>query len=286
MKSLAGHYYAVGNLTSAETLYGQSLQKAREINDQGMTATTLLNLGNLESQLGQLDEAQKNVELAIPLYAKAGMDSYLPSAMNMLGDLYLAKGNLTGARKTYKDSLDLATKQGSASAIAASRAAFAALDLEEDAYGEAETLARQSADEFASEKLVDSEADARTTLVRSLLAQGKLPEARVETEKALKLSSLDRAIALTLSTTNARLKWKEGAESEARRMFEQDLGEASKWKLLGAVLRINFYQAEMEAEEDPKAALRLFAALEKDAISRNYMLIAKQAQAQMKKLSK
>jgi tetratricopeptide (TPR) repeat protein len=262
------------------------LQKAREINDQGMTATTLLNLGNLQSQLGQLDEAQKNVEIAIPLYEKAGMDSYLPSAMNMLGDLYLAKGNLIGARKTYKDSLNLATKQGSASAIAASRAEFAALGLEEDAYGEAETLARQSADEFASEKLVDSEADARTTLVRALLAQGKLPEARIEAEKALKLSSLDRAIALNLSITNARLKWKEGAKSEARRMLEQELAEASKWRLLGTVLRIKFYQAEMQVEADPKTALRLYAALEKEAMSVKYLLIAKQAQAEIRKLSK
>jgi tetratricopeptide (TPR) repeat protein len=284
--SLAAHRNSLGDFVGAEALYLQSLEEAREINDSGMTATVLLNLGMLQDQLGKLDEAQKNTQQAIALYREAGIEIYMPSAMNVLGDLYTDRGELPAARKSYEESLKLSIKQKSAASVAAGRAAIAALDLEEEKPAEAELLARQAADEFASEKLVDNEADARSSLARSLLTQGKLSEARAETDRALKLKPRDRNIALALSITDARVKSKEGKTVEASKILETSLAEASKSKLVGSALQIKFCQAEMEIQVNPKSAASLFAALQKDAVAKGYLLIGSQAQVRVKQLSK
>jgi tetratricopeptide (TPR) repeat protein len=236
--------------------------------------------------LGKLDEAQKNTQQAIALYREAGIEIYMPSAMNVLGDLYTDRGELPAARKSYEESLKLSIKQKSAASVAAGRAAIAALDLEEEKPAEAELLARQAADEFASEKLVDNEADARSSLARSLLTQGKLSEARAETDRALKLKPRDRNIALALSITDARVKSKEGKTVEASKILETSLAEASKSKLVGSALQIKFCQAEMEIQVNPKSAASLFAALQKDAVAKGYLLIGSQAQVRVKQLSK
>jgi len=282
--SLADHYYSLGDFAAAETLYDRSLNLAKEINDQTMIATASLDLGNLQSQLGHLDEAEKNIQLAMSLYKQMGMDTYLPAAMNMLGDVFVDRGDLDRARKIYTDSLTLSTKQRSVPAIAASRAELAALDLEDGSAIEAERLARQSAEEFASEGLIDNEADARTTLARALLTQEKLREARVETDRALALNPHDRTISLALSATNARLKGRSGDLAGARKDLDMCQADAVKMKLVGSQFEITLAKAEVLAESDPKRAISLLQTLEGDAKAEGYLRVAGDAERARKRL--
>jgi class 3 adenylate cyclase/tetratricopeptide (TPR) repeat protein len=274
--SLASHFYSSGDFVTAESFYKQSLLTATQIGDQGMTATALLNLGLLQTQLGQLGDAEKNLQQAISLYQAAGSEAYLPAALNTRGDLYVLRGDLASARNIYQESLALSNKQQSAQSIATSRAEIALLDLEDNKPAEAELLARQAADEFASEKLVDQEADARDTLARSLLVQGKALEARAEGDRALKLNAHDRIISLDLSITNARLKSQEGKEPESRKILDASLAEASRSKLVGVSLEIKLCQGEISRSP------QILSAVEKEAAAKGYLLIASKAQSRKK----
>ena len=49
---------AIGNLNEAETLFRQSLELNRQINDETMFAADLHNLGHVEVKLGKIDEAE------------------------------------------------------------------------------------------------------------------------------------------------------------------------------------------------------------------------------------
>jgi class 3 adenylate cyclase/tetratricopeptide (TPR) repeat protein/TolB-like protein len=276
--SLAAHYQTSGDYLAAESFYKQSLETAMQISDKATAANALTNLSGLQTQLGQLDAAEKNIQQGISLYKESGAETNLPAALDVRGDLFLIRADLPNARKQYEEALALATKQQSPPSLAGVRAEIASLDLEDNKAADAEPLARQAADEFASEKLVDQEADARDTLARSLLAQGKLPDARAEIDRASKLHPQDRVVALSLAITNARLKEKEAKGPEARKILDASLAESSKSKLTGVTLQIKLAQADVAASANPKSAGPLFSALQRDATANGYLLIASQAQ--------
>jgi serine/threonine protein kinase/Tfp pilus assembly protein PilF len=277
--NFANHLYTKGDFSAAETLYRQSIDTAREIGDKFGIATGLVGLGNLQRQLGQLDDAQKNIQIALNLEDDAGLQSEQAYGLNVLGDIYLARGDLDAAKKNYDDSLQLSIKQSVPAAIASSRSELANLNLEKGKFSEAEALARQAVAEFAAEKLVDYEADARNTLSRALLAQSKLGEARTEVDRALKLSPRDRGISLGIAMTDARLKSKEGNESEARKILATALSEASEMHLTGSMFEIRLYQAEIEAVTNKNSAETLFVSVERDAKAKGYQLVATKAQS-------
>lgn len=209
----------------------------------------------------------------------AGLQSEQAPGLNMLGDIYLAKGDLDAAKKSYDDSFQLSIKQSVPAAIASSRSELANLNLEKGKLSEAEALARQAVAEFAAEKLLDNEADARNTLSRALLAQGKLGEARTEVDRALKLSPRDRGITLGIAMTDARLKLKEGNEAQARKILATALSEASAMHLTGSMFEIRLYQAEIEAVTNRNSAETLFVSVERDAKAKGYQLVAAKAQS-------
>jgi len=283
--SLGADFEQSGDFQKAGSTYQQAFDIAKESGDKGGLATSLLNLGNLQSRLGRLNDAQANIEKAIRIQNDAGMQLQQAAALNMLGEVLLIKADFTGARKNYESALDLSTKQNSPADIAASRAELASLNLEEGKYAEAESLARQAATEFASEMLVDNEADACNSLARAFLGQKKIPEARVELDHALKLSPRDPGISLALSISDARLKVLEGKVGDARKLLEDAFARASKLKLVGSSFQIRFSQAELESSANARSARLLFTALESDARSNGYLLIASQAESKRKQLS-
>ena len=141
----------------------------------------------------------EQVQQAIDLQKEAGLQGDRANGLNMLADVLMAKGEMEKARASYEESLKLATEQDAPSAIASSRAELASLEIEQGHAAQAETLSSQAADEFAAEKLVDNEADARNTLARVLLQEGKASDARAE---------VDRGLALRHGTERFTWNWK------------------------------------------------------------------------------
>ena len=244
----------------------------------------LESVGYIQLLRGHLTDAQNSMRQATDLQKEAGLQSARANGLDMLGDVLLAKGEVDQARAYYEESLKLSTEQNAPSAIAASRAELASLEIVQGHAAQAEKLARQAAEEFAAEKLVDNEADARNTLARALLQQEKLADARTETDRGLALAPRDRTIQLGLEVTDARLKAREGKVAEAVKELATSAAEAERMELAGSRLQIELAQAEAEAASNPTAARAKLQAVENDAQAKGYLQIAAEARAKHKEL--
>jgi hypothetical protein len=140
-------------------------------------------------------------------------------------------------------------------------------------------------DEFQAEKLVDQEADARNTLARALLAEGQIPQAQTEIDRALALSPQDRIVRMSLSITAARLKARGGDPAAAKHAFDTDLAEATKMGLVRWQFEIRLAREDAETPSAKAAGPRLDA-LENEARSKGYLLLASQAKEKRHDLSR
>jgi eukaryotic-like serine/threonine-protein kinase len=283
--SLAGDLSDSGDFTGAQTMYQESLATAREIVDSAGAAMALENLSAIELQQGHLVEAQNNVQEALRLQTAADLQNDMPFALRTLGDFFLVKGAFADARTNYEESLKISTEQKSPASVAASRTALAGLAMAEGKPLDAEVLARQAADEFAVEELVEGEAAARNTLAEALIELGKFPEARSEVDRSLKLTLQNTSVRLSLTVTDARLSAREGNGAEARKKLHESLNEANKMNLEASILEIRLAQAEVEMTADPSSAGHSLRELEDEAQAKGYLLLASQAKQKRSKLA-
>ena len=131
---------------------------------------------------------------------------------------------------------------------------------------------------------MDNEADARNTLARALLQEGKLAEARAETDRGLALAPRDRTIHLELEVTDARLKAREGKVAEGVKELAASAAEAERMELVGWRLQIGLALAEVEAASNPTAARVKLQAVENEARAKGYLQIAAEARAKQAEL--
>ena len=272
---LASALFAEGDYSGARENYEQCLKSANETGDKENAATALQNLGLLSFQSGKLVEAKDRLLQSIKVADSCEAPGTQAASLAMLGDLLLAQADIAGAQKTYDDALRLyADDQGG---IASTRQSLAQLRLEEARPAEAETLARQVAEEFEKEKSADQEASARETLARSLMEQGKLADAMEEIDTASKLPVENRAIRLSLTVTGAKLSARSGKLDAARRSLKASLDEATRLQLAGKQLEIRLALAEFENSSDAGGAESQLRTLESDATRSGYLLLAGKA---------
>ena len=268
--------YGKGDYSGARKMFDQSREAAAGLGDKVNVANSESNLAMVCLQLGDLPGAEKNSRDAIAVSRDAGLQPLYASLLSTLGDALLAQADLPGARKAYQEALDLFTKFNDQSNIAESRLSLAGLSLEEGNTSLAETLARQAAEEFQKEKVVDQEAVARDILTRTLMVQGNLAPAREQIDAAKQLMPRDRAIRIFVAITAARLRARSGNAAEAHQLLSDCFAEASALKLAGAQLEIRLAQAEVESgsSQSPSASLPF---IERDAKKAGYLLIAQKA---------
>jgi serine/threonine protein kinase/tetratricopeptide (TPR) repeat protein len=277
---LASVFYAQGDFPKAKDTYEQVLAAAREVNDSGGAAMALSNIGLVLYLQGDLAAAQKNLRDALNISEKLGMESDAAATLDALGDVLMARDDLESAGKAYRKAFDIRQKLGAKGDVANSKVSLGKLALEKGQAPQAEVLAREAVKEFQTEKLHDGEIQADDLLVRSLMAQGKLPEAQSVVEGATKLPAQDRIVRLSFAITCARLKGRSGKMDEASRELESALKDASGMKVTGFEFEARFAQAEIELESEKNSAARsLLQALEKQAGEKGFQLLARKAAA-------
>ncbi len=279
--NLAADTITRGDYKEARTSLDAALTTAREAGNQAEISQALQNLGAVVFQLGDLTVAEKDVRQALVTSQNANVQSETATGFGDLGDIQMAKGDLAEARKNYEEELKLFTTIGDQPNIAASKLSLAKLAVEQANSAEAEDLARQAIQEFQAEKLVDSEGDARNTLARALIAQGKLPDAEGELESAAKIGVQDFATKISLAITGARLKARTGKSDEARQELDSQLAAAKDKNLVGLQFEVRLALAEIEAPPDskspPQSKGATLVALETEARNSGYVLVATKA---------
>jgi tetratricopeptide (TPR) repeat protein len=98
-----GHLYEMwGQYQNAVRQYEKSLDLKRKTGDVRGEGRTLINLGNLYGEWGEYDKALASFQEGLELYVKVGAPAEWPR--DLIGHLYLDKGDIRGAETFVKES--------------------------------------------------------------------------------------------------------------------------------------------------------------------------------------
>lgn len=271
-----------GQLEESRKLQEQSLAIRREIGDKAGIALGLNNLATLLFDQGDLAAAQKAVDEQLPIFQQAGIQRGLAYAMFIQGKLQEQQGNLPAARKTQEEVLAMRDKMGEKTTAEDSLLALAQLSIEQGHPADAEEPTRQVVDRATAENARATELTARATLAWSLLEQGKPTHAEreIRTAEAAAATTEGRLLAIAIRTIAARVRATNGKATEGSKILAGTLAEAAKLGCGRCELEARLAMAQIEMMQGRKAAaLEHFAALERDAKAKGFLLIANETSA-------
>jgi tetratricopeptide (TPR) repeat protein/predicted Ser/Thr protein kinase len=275
---LAADLYASGDYDAARPIYEDMLKTAKEVGDQKNSTIALKAIGLILFEHGDLADARKRIEESLQIARDAGMKGDYASALIALGDIDLAQDRLDKAEKNYRESFQLNERSADASGLAQSNFALASLALERNQPGDAASRARQAADAFKDQKNADFETDALATLARALMAENKLPDARIAIDRAKMLPTQDLGIRLRLAIAEVYVEAREGKATDAAGTLAVTIQKALDLKLKRVELEARLAKAELELGVNASPSNKLQAKrIQADASASGFALIARKA---------
>ncbi len=272
--------YGEGDLAGAYRMLRAALPKYQKVEDFEGESLLLTNLGELLTDEGELHHAEQNYRQALAIAERTNDKRSLAYALAGLGDPLLCEGNLVEARKSYERSWSLREEIGEKAAAAESQTYLAELTIEEGQPAVAENLARQALKEFQNDQQSDDELTASAVLIKALLAENKITEARaiVDAESALAAKNQNHIIGPSFVIAAARTRAASGDINQARANLEAVLKAVHKERFVGYAYEARLALAEIEIRSGRRAAgLSELALLKADANAKGYGLIAHKA---------
>jgi hypothetical protein len=153
----------------------------------------------------------------------------------------------------------------------------------------AEPLARLAIAEFRSEKAAEAEADSLRGLAEAQLSQGQLADAQNTIDMAMRiLEAVDSQPArLSARVMTARIRAARRETAEAQRALQTVVADANKSQLWRVQLKARLALADIESRVGHVAAARRsLAELQRDALKRGFVLIARKADGFARRLPK
>ena len=285
LNNLAGVLTLQVDFPGARNMLAEAMDDFREIGDKRGVVTSLENIGIILVDEGKLGEAVKKYEEALAIARDMGNKSLIGYALHLIGEAYAYQGNLAAARKSDEEALQLRKELGEPRTIGETQLSLASLSFEEKQYASAESLARDALVQLEKLNSVDDASVGYYILARVLAAEGKGGDAQTAIEKATALTQKgsDTSARLRIAIESAMLRANSGVPadiSEAKKSIQSALAEATKGDLTGIQLEARLAQGELEWKSADRAAARLhLAAVQKDAASKGFQLIARHAAA-------
>ncbi len=285
--NIADILYLRGKLLAAEKSYREAIE-IENARDRGVPANAQYRLADLELTEGRVEEAHKLAQQAVnALRAEQGAYQYLTLAMNVLGDVLKAEGNLEEARQQFQLALDIGKKAGEP--VAETQVELSDLALDMGYPDQAEPLLRAAIAEFEKEKADPDSTSAYIELSRMLLMEGKLQDARTAIQHAAELSrtSPDPGLKLPIAIQSARVMLAAVQQNERRHpslaAVRQQLRSASatakKLGYYGQECESRLALGELEVKQNPKLGRFLLTQLVADAHQHGMERIAREATA-------
>lgn len=289
LNNLAITYENQGDIAQAEKLFRRAAETWTQCGDSLNAGVALGNIGDILIMRGKLQQAEKQFALAktqieatdpngalYDLYSIAeirlyegdmdGARLFIEQALNIarggkskidiasvdqvLGSIQIAADQLTGARKSLQEALEVQQDRGDRTGASESEAALAEISLETGKPGEAEPPLRKALAEFHAESAAIDETLAATDLTRALLEQGKLSDAREALSDALRVSadSHDPQARLPLAILDARIQAAELSTHAAGKPLPGFSAPQHKlMKVIASAHQLGYYEIECEA---------------------------------------
>jgi tetratricopeptide (TPR) repeat protein len=140
-----------GDFAAARKSFEDSVRTAEEIGDQAGIVEALINLSSVSYLQGDLRNAKEDLEKSISKARQLQLKSRLAMAVASMGDVLFAEDDLRGAWQSYQQSLTMRGELGEKGGVANSHVSLAIVALENGQLAQAETLARDAAQEFETE---------------------------------------------------------------------------------------------------------------------------------------
>jgi tetratricopeptide (TPR) repeat protein/TolB-like protein len=278
-----------GDLTGAIKFYGEALALDRAVGDTGAAADVGYGEAIVQELRGELPGAKAGFEESLKEWQK-DQDPYDSGyALFSLGEVLLAESDFAGARKALEQSLAIRKEGEDKILLGETQLELANLSLEEGrAPSGVETDARQAVEDFKNEKAWDDEALARALLARALFAEQKFEEAKHAAAESLPLSKKsphaeirmgNAIVAARMQALDRSVPSNSAAQRVASTQLTSIVSEAKRRGYFGVELEARLLMCEIEARNDPAMAQLHAKALKRDARSRGFELIARNAEA-------
>ena len=205
-----------------------------------------------------------------------------------MGRLLQIEGDAETAWKDETEAKAIFDKIGDKSQSAQMQVHLAELLLDQDKNEEAAVQAKQAAELFEKTKADKDAAAAYLALSRALLAQGKLTDARNYEERAMATAKKSRNEELELfaGIAAARIQAASGKpadRNDSMRQVREVIVRATTATFTGIALEARLALGEMELNSANKTAgMTHLQALEKDAASGGFGLLARKADAALR----
>lgn len=266
--------------TAAEYLR-ESEQLLRRLGLERWIATVLYNRGYVDMLSGELAAAEEAFEEAVTLFRRLKNRRMRAASLTGLGEVRAMRGEFEDARAHLEEALALRQEMGEARRIIESYPALIGLLLAQGQLEVAEATARRM--EEAARSAGFRRDSALRLLARTLLAQGRAPEAERMIEDAKRLRQADTALTpgeVWLSIVDARVRAASGeaeaAGAELVRVIDQTKARGL-WTLQQEA-QLTRCVIEMRLG-DPEAARASLFALEAEARRRGWAVMARKARA-------
>jgi eukaryotic-like serine/threonine-protein kinase len=275
-----------GEFAAAKARLEEALSIFLKTDDKSRIAYFSMSLADVLYNLGDPKGAKAKVEQSVEMDREIGDKRTMGYAMSELGLILSASGDLAEASRVYQEALGIWTEFGNQLYVENTRIALADLLTEEGDPEKAESFARSGLEGLLKEKApADNQAWAHNVLAQALLARRRAEDAKREitSAEAAAAASQDRSLRLQINVTSARTLSALGDSSAAKKSLNNTITKARKYHLFPVELDARLALGEAEMHSGLATAGRThLRALEQDAQSKGFLLVARKAAAAAK----
>ena len=274
-----------GDWSAARTHAENAVAAAQHGGDKKLLAEAYFALDGALEGLGDLDGSQKAADSGLATARDSGDKNLMAMATFNLADLSFHRGDLTGAQKGYEQALAQYRENKNMGSIAETQVALAYVALEQGQPTRAAELAQDAASAVHRLKDPYMEANAYLLLGRAALQQHHAEAAQKYFAQAAGLGSvsINPSQQLELAAWAARAEAGAGSGSDALKKLQARTAELAPKAAINAQFQARLAAGELQLKFGDAAKGRSeLNALQRDASSKKFLLIAQKAAAAAK----
>lgn len=282
LTSLGAALNARGKLTSARTALDQAIAIDLQSGNKTASADKLVGMGDVLQHLGDLTKSERTYNDALQTAKDTGDTSNAAWAYFGLGSVALQQGQLQSAEQNYQQALAIRNQIGEKQNVETTRVAMAALMIEEGHSDQAVAALRPIHDNLLKENRSADALLATSLIVKALLAEKKVAEARQELDAANSLidKNQNAAVNLELAIDKALVRIASENPATAVPILNQILSESKRTGFLQYEFeaRLALDEVALKSGRSAQGGADL-KKLQSDATEKNFNLIARKAAA-------
>ncbi|HSS99983.1 MAG TPA: tetratricopeptide repeat protein [Terriglobales bacterium] len=271
---------ALGEVAASEKAQEQALQLFKETGNKRGEATTENNLANVFIEEGELAKAEQHYLAAIALGKETGEKS--EHGYDLLGwsDVLYYRDDLKNAQEKAEQSLAIRKEIGDQVETAYTWGKLALIYMEQGHLPEAEKFASDAVHQLENADVPENLATANSILTFVLLREGKSTDAQIASQRAIvgAAKTTERATKFSVALAAARVDIAMRKFTDAKNKIAPVLAQAGKVGNIPFIFDARLAMGEIALKSGQlNAAHKQLTALEKDARSKGFLLIARQA---------